>query len=77
MSEKRDNSGIMFRNPKKDKPTHADYRGQCMIAGVEYWVSGWIKDGQKGKFMSFAFTPKDEANARKDNRHDEREEIPF
>ena len=58
MSEKRDNSGILFKNDSKQQDTHADYQGTCTIGGVEYYMNAWLKDGAKGKFMSFSFKPK-------------------
>ena len=47
--EQHDNSGILFRNDKKTRDTDRDYGGSATIAGVEYWVSGWIKEGQEGE----------------------------
>jgi uncharacterized protein (DUF736 family) len=56
---KRDNSGALFRNDKKEQPNHPDYKGQCVVNGVEYWLSSWIKKSQAGQtFMSLALTPK-------------------
>lgn len=57
--EKKDNSGIMFVNERKTEDRHPDRNGSAMIDGREYWVSGWIKRGAKGPFMSLAFKPKD------------------
>jgi hypothetical protein len=59
--EVRDNSGVIFRNDKKVNDTHPDYKGSIMVAGVEYWISGWIKDGKSGKFMGLAVMKKDES----------------
>jgi hypothetical protein len=61
--EQRDNSGSLFKNDRKGKDSHPDYKGTAMIGGQVYWISGWIKDGQKGKFFSFAFKAKDEQGA--------------
>jgi hypothetical protein len=55
----KDMSGSLFNNDRKEKETHPDRTGTAKIDGREYWVSGWIKDGAKGKFMSLAFKPKD------------------
>lgn len=63
MTQKYDNSGTLFRNDRKEKDTHADYQGSATINGVEFWISSWIKEGQKGKFMSLAFKPKQERAA--------------
>jgi hypothetical protein len=47
--------GALFKNLKKEKPTHPDYQGDCTIHGKKFWMSAWIKEGQKGKYMSVAF----------------------
>lgn len=59
--EKRDNSGALFKNDRKDKDTHPDYTGSALIDGVDMWISAWIKKGNGKTFMSLAFKPKDSA----------------
>lgn len=59
--EQRDNSGSLFKNDRKEKETHPDYKGQAMVNGVEVWMSAWLKVSSNGsKFMSFSFQPKDQ-----------------
>ena len=59
--EQRDNSGSLFKNDKKEKDNHPDYKGSCMVGGVEMWMSSWLKTGANGtKFMSFSFQPKEQ-----------------
>lgn len=55
-------TGIISRNDSKEQPNHPDYKGNCEVDGVQYWLSGWIKqrkDGQ-GSFLSLSFKPKDQ-----------------
>lgn len=54
-------SGSLSKNKRKEKETHPDYRGSCLIDGTDYWISAWIKEGEDGKWMSLAFQVKDEA----------------
>lgn len=48
------NSGSLFKNDRKEKDTHPDYRGTINVDGREWEISAWLKDGAKGKFMSLA-----------------------
>lgn len=58
--EQRDMSGSMFENDRKTEDRHPDFKGSCMVAGVEYWVSAWDKVGASGKpYTSLAFTKKE------------------
>lgn len=59
METKRDNSGVLFKNDKKEQEKHPDYKGSIMVDGTEYWLSAWIKEGKSGKFMGLAVSPKD------------------
>jgi hypothetical protein len=58
--EQRDNSGSVFVNDRKEKDTHPDRTGTAMINGVMYYVSGWLKQGSKGPFLSLAFKLKED-----------------
>lgn len=61
--EKKDDTGALFKNDRKEKETHPDYKGDALIDGTEMWIAAWIKQGKNGKFMSLSFTPKDEQKA--------------
>lgn len=59
--EKYDNSGVLFKNDKGDNPKRPDYRGSIAVAGVDYNISGWIRESKKSgdKFMSLKVEQKD------------------
>lgn len=58
MPQRRDNSGSLGKNIRREKDTHPTHAGQCTVDGKDYWISAWVKDGRDGsRFFSLAFKP--------------------
>jgi hypothetical protein len=59
------NRGMLTRNDKQGNESRPDYRGSINVAGVDYWLSAWIREGREGtklegqKYMSLSVQPKD------------------
>jgi hypothetical protein len=65
--ERKDMSGSLFKNDRKERGEHPDYNGEVLINGASYWISGWVtaRDGttplrtKDGKpYMSLSFRVK-------------------
>ena len=60
MNQRKDKSGVIFKNDKKSD-SHPDFKGQAMVDGSDYWLSVWINESKAGrKYMSVKFNLKDE-----------------
>lgn len=72
-------SGTLSRNTFKDSEKQPDFRGNCVINGEGYKISGWIREGKNGKFFSLSFTPKEQPKPKNDFKPeaDFDEDIPF
>jgi hypothetical protein len=80
--EQREMSGSLFRNEdKQEGDNRPNVKGTALIAGVEYEMAAWTKEGKKGKFQSVSFTRKDDRkavkSAAKPAQDDDDERIPF
>lgn len=79
------NSGVLFKNDRKDSEKQPDYTGKINVAGKELQLAAWLRDGKKGKFMSLKvseFQQKSEARTSYDEpvrqmRDVMDDEIPF
>ena len=57
--EQKPNSGTLFKNNRKTAKNHPDYQGTWKDAnGKEWKLAAWVKDGNKGKFMSISASQK-------------------
>jgi hypothetical protein len=64
MADQRELSGVLSRNKKRESDREPEYRRSCMIDGIAYWISAWVKEGDDGKFFSLAFTAKEQPSAK-------------
>jgi hypothetical protein len=61
--QQKDGTGSLFKNDKGDNPKRPDYRGSITVDGRQWELSAWIKEGQKGKYMSIKAQPPRERTA--------------
>ena len=62
--EAKPGSFSLFKNDRKEKDTHPDYKGDGKdLDGNPVWVLAWLKDGSKGKFMSCTLELKKQQSA--------------
>jgi hypothetical protein len=71
INKQRENSGILFKNDRPPSDNSPDYTGSINVAGVEYYLNAWIKQGPKAKFMSLSVKPKDATRTKSDNELDD------
>ena len=45
-------SGVLFKNDRKERDNQPDYTGKINVGGVEKRLAAWIKEGKNGKYMS-------------------------
>jgi hypothetical protein len=55
--QKRD-GGVLFPNDRRENERQPTHRGSITIAGAEYYLNGWIREGRNGKFLSLSVQPK-------------------
>jgi len=76
--ESKDNSGALFKNDRKEKETHPDYRGEAVIKGQAYWLSAWLNESKNGKkYMGLKMQLKEDASQTQQVNEDPNDEIPF
>ena len=53
------NTGALFKNDRREKDTHPEYKGSINVGGEEYWLSAWVKTSKNGaKYFSLSVQPK-------------------
>lgn len=63
--QKRPNSGTLGKNKNKQADNHPEYSGALNVEGVDYWISGWVKENRESgeRFFSLSVKRKDERKA--------------
>lgn len=77
--ELRDGQGTLFINDKEGVENRPDRRGELNIGGTIYRLSGWLKKGPKGPWLSLnAEVPQArQEQPAKQARSDADDDIPF
>ena len=77
--DKKDNSGVLFKNDKIENERSPNYKGNITVGGQDYWLSAWIKEGKSGKFMGLAVSPKEDYQPKQAPKKAslEDEDLPF
>ena len=75
--QQKENAGIIFKNDRKEKETHPDYTGTINVAGKDWQISLWVKEGKKGKFFSASIKEPYVKDAQPKTFTSPKEDLPF
>jgi uncharacterized protein (DUF736 family) len=76
--EMKPESGSLFKNERKEKDTHADYRGECVVDGQAYYMDAWVNTSKNGKkYLSVKFKAKGEKQVEAPAFADDDSDLPF
>ena len=81
--EHKENTGSIFKNNRKEKDTHPDYKGQINVNGKLLDIALWVKEGSKGSFFSakvsepFTKEQKDSMYSAEHSKKVETDDLPF
>lgn len=73
------NKGAIWKNDRKEKETHPDFKGSATIDGVEYWVSAWRRGedaSPNSPALKFSVTPKND-QLQAEPKVAKSEDVPF
>jgi hypothetical protein len=51
------NRGALFKNKRKEQPTHADWTGRANAEGKDFYINAWTKEKDGEKYLSFSLKP--------------------
>ena len=73
------NSGVLFRNEKKQTEKHPDFTGSINSDGREFFLSAWVNETNDGrKYFKLSLSPKDEKPSKPAQQQSiPDEDIPF
>lgn len=74
--EKREGSGVIFKNDKKGNEKAPEYSGTALFNGKDVKVALWVKEGAKGKFFSMKIEEDTKAAAPAE-KEEEKFDLPF
>jgi uncharacterized protein (DUF736 family) len=58
VNQDKDNSGVLFRNEKKQTEKQPDYTGTVTVMSEKWRLAGWIKKSKAGQtYLSLAVSP--------------------
>src|SRR5690242_3616526 len=63
MTQDNTNRGAIWKNDKKERDTHPDFKGELDVDGRKYWVSAWRRRedaSPKAPALSFSIKPKED-----------------
>ena len=58
--QQKDNTGVIFKNDKRNGENDPNGKGTIMVDGVEYWLSAWTNTDKNGnKYQKVSVQPKE------------------
>jgi hypothetical protein len=75
--EQKDNTGVLFRNEKREKETQPTHAGQAMVNGEMVKIAAWVNEKNGKKYFSLKFSEASDAQEPKKKIEEIDSDIPW